>query len=321
MGRATWGRLTEAWPGEARDFTPELARHLDLLDADLKLGLSLAGIEVAATGGRRIDIVASDANGERYVVENQYGEADHDHLTRGLAYAVSAEAAGLIVVAERHRDEFKEVVHYLNKVAAHAGGGIKVWLVEARAVRVDDGPWAPVFAVVAEPSVFTQAVAASVATYERIVPLDDVLAAYESADLRRAVERLVDHWDRAGNKLQPYLRGGKYMLGFWAPGPAASRLRAVVTAYPDGRLSVPFSAYQGRNSGIAIESLSDEPFVDDVSAKFELRNGYTPVGWFTEDRVPAVIAFCDEVAGAYLAALRGSESDAAAESALDADLH
>ncbi len=55
------------------------------------------------TGGRRIDIVAQSSEGLELVVENQYGRADHDHLTRGLAYAVARHARGLIVVAEQHR--------------------------------------------------------------------------------------------------------------------------------------------------------------------------------------------------------------------------
>lgn len=54
----------------------------------------------ATTGTRRIDNVAEDAAGPEFVVENQCGKADHDQLTRGLAYAGTRGARGLVVVAE-----------------------------------------------------------------------------------------------------------------------------------------------------------------------------------------------------------------------------
>jgi len=138
MGRLTFGRPTEAWKGEAADFTPLLAQQLDALGEAISVDLtSLGESEVATTGGRRIDIVARVEDGSEFVVENQYGRADHDHLTRGLAYAVARHARGLVVVAEEHRDEFRAVAQYLNDLAElDSERGIAVWLVEARAVRI-----------------------------------------------------------------------------------------------------------------------------------------------------------------------------------------
>ncbi|WP_134773017.1 hypothetical protein [Ornithinimicrobium flavum] len=90
MGRLSFGRLTQAWAGEASDFTPLLVDRLDQLGEALDLELVAAGrSEVTTTGGRRIDIVAQGSDGSEFVIENQYGRADHDHLTRGLAYAVA----------------------------------------------------------------------------------------------------------------------------------------------------------------------------------------------------------------------------------------
>lgn len=81
MARLRFGALTEAWKGEATDFTPLLADQLDALGAEI--GVDLASIgesEVPTAGGRRIDIVAQGEDGSEFVVENQYGKADHDHL-------------------------------------------------------------------------------------------------------------------------------------------------------------------------------------------------------------------------------------------------
>jgi hypothetical protein len=145
MGRLHYGRLADAWKGEASDFTPLLVGRLDQLGSAIGVDLASAGTsEVPTSGGRRIDIVAQGDSGSEFVIENQYGRADHDHLTRGLAYAVARKARGLVVVAEEHRDEFRALAQYLNDLADHdPERGVAVWLVEAHAVRVDDSAWAP----------------------------------------------------------------------------------------------------------------------------------------------------------------------------------
>ena len=60
------------------------------------------------------------------------------------------------MVAEEHRDEFRAVAQYLNELAeADRTRGVAVWLVEAQAVRIDGGRWAPLFSAVTEPNAFT----------------------------------------------------------------------------------------------------------------------------------------------------------------------
>lgn len=162
MGKLTFGPLRDAWKHEAADFTQLLAEELDQLGAVVGVQLELEGTEVRTTGGRRIDIVAHGSDDTKVVIENQYGRADHDHLTRGLAYAVAQEAQSLIIVAEEHREEFRAVADYLNETArtAERGKGVSVWLVEAKAVRVDQSDWAPLFTVVTSPNAFLAEVAA-----------------------------------------------------------------------------------------------------------------------------------------------------------------
>ena len=104
--------IREVWPGEAKDFTPWLADNLEALSDHLKIGeLELDSTEADVHGGRRLDILATDADGRNWAIENQYGEADHDHLTRALAYAVGLKCRAVIVVAESHRDEFVAVAN------------------------------------------------------------------------------------------------------------------------------------------------------------------------------------------------------------------
>ena len=146
--------IREVWPGEARDFTPWLADNLEALSEHLEIGeLKLDSTEVDVPGGRRLDILASDADGRNWAVENQYGEADHDHLTRALAYAVGLECRAVIVVAESHRDEFVAVADEWNRYSeAYGSDGIRLFLVAIEAGRIGDSPPGFRFRLVAGPN-------------------------------------------------------------------------------------------------------------------------------------------------------------------------
>ena len=309
MGRLQYGRLSSAWAGEAADFTPLLSERLDQLGAALGVDLASVGrSEVSTAGGRRIDIVAQDTEGAEFVIENQYGRADHDHLTRGLAYAVASHAKGLVVVAEEHRDEFKAVARYLNDLReADPDRGIAVWLVEARAVRVDVSPWAPMFVVVVEPNDF-------VATVEKARPvdtrplgaLDDYWALFTDAELERAAREVVARWAAAGYRR----RLGPNHVVLEATGPSVSGVRTVVAIYADGRVLVPFSSYEGQNSGIEIPELTSEAFRQEADALFGFngseRQARTSPGWLTPEKLTALLDFCTRVAAAYA---RGMKQD------------
>lgn len=304
MARPEFGRLTEAWKGEASDFTPLLAAQLDLLGETIGVDLaSIGDVEVATTGSRRIDIVATAEDGAEFVVENQYGTADHDHLTRGLAYAVARRARGLVVVAERHRDEFRAVAQYLNELAEHdRERGIAVWLVEARAVRIEGSPWAPLFTTVEEPNAFTANVEQARRS-ERLGSVDAFLDSCTDSSVRDAASTVIAGWEQAG-----YARRlGPNHVVLEAPGPSVSGRRTVVAVYDDGRVMVPFHSYAGQNSGISIDALTTEEFRNQADALFGFdgseRLANTSAGWLRPDRATALMDFAQLVAGAYAEAL------------------
>lgn len=302
MGRLEFGRLTEAWKGEASDFTPLLSERLDELGA--AIGVDLASIgqaEVPTDGGRRIDIVAQGADGSELVVENQYGRGDHDHLTRGLAYAVARRARGLIVVAEEHRDEFRAVAQYLNELAeADRTRGVAVWLVEAQAVRIDGGRWAPLFSAVTEPNAFTiasQPVPGSLPT------LDEFWDMFSSPDTLAAAKSVVERWMKLGYRR----RLGPNHVVLEAPGPSVAGVRTVIAIYCDGRVLVPFSSYAGQNSGIAIEPLTTDSFRERADSLFGFNGSElqarTSAGWLNSATNDSLFEFSCEVARAYADAL------------------
>jgi hypothetical protein len=304
MARLRFGRLSEAWRGEASDFTPLLAAQLDALGEEIGVDLiSLGQAEVATAGDRRIDIVAQVSDGSEFVVENQYGRADHDHLTRGLAYAVARRARGLVVVAEEHRDEFRAVAHYLNDLAEREPDrSVFVWLVEAKAVQIEDSPWAPLFSTVVAPNLFTAVVEQANVSTTRVQSVEEFLDLCD-ASTRLAAKRVIDAWQDAGHRR----RFGTDSVVLMASGPAKSRLRTVVVLYADGRVLVPFNSYAGQNSGVAIPSLTTQEFRSGADLLFGFngteRQPNTAPGWLTIDTAEALVDFCQKVATAYRASL------------------
>lgn len=316
MARLTFGRLTEAWKGEASDFTPLLAAQLDALGEAIGVDLtSLGKSEVPTTGGRRIDIVAQVDDGSEFVIENQYGRGDHDHLTRGLAYAVARRARGLVVVAEEHRDEFKAVAQYLNDLAEHDNErGIAVWLVEARAVRIESSPWAPLFTAVVEPNQFTATVE-KVKQAEVLSSLEEFFDQFTAPETRAAAEAVIRTWMAAGHRR----RFGRNNVILEAAGPSIRGIRSVVAVFNDGRVLVPFGAYEGRNSGITIDDLTTAQFRSSADALFGFNGSevqaYTAPGWLQPGRVDSLLDFCLKVAVAYKSALSASAASGPDEGA------
>lgn len=304
MAKLVFGRLTDAWKGEAADFTPLLAAQLDALGEAIGVDLtSLGQSEVPSAGGRRIDIVAQVEDGSEFVVENQYGRADHDHLTRGLAYAIARRAKGLVVVAEEHRDEFRAVAQYLNELAEHdPERGVAVWLVEAKAVRIEDSKWAPLFAAVVEPNVFTASVEKAKQS-ESPKSLEEFLSQVGSASLRVGIENVVAQWSAAGHKR----RFGPKHVVLEAKGPSTGGVRTVAAVFFDGQVMVPFGSYAGQNSGIPIEPLTTVDFRVKADALFGFNGteklAKTAPGWLTEELVGPLVSFCKQVANAYADAL------------------
>ena len=93
--------ISQVWASERREFTPWLTEHLELLDV-LGLGrLRFVEREKAVSGAlKALDVLAATPNGQLVAIENQFATLDHDHLTRGLAYAVGLQASTLVLIAE-----------------------------------------------------------------------------------------------------------------------------------------------------------------------------------------------------------------------------
>ncbi|OLT20586.1 hypothetical protein BJF81_04775 [Ornithinimicrobium sp. CNJ-824] len=190
--------------------------------------------------------------------------------------------------------------------------GIAVWLVEARAVRVDDGPWAPLFTAVVQPNQFTATVERAKQD-ERPATLAQFWEQFDSDETATAVRTMLDRWGAAGYRR----RLGPSHVVLEAGGPAVSGIRTVVALYTDGRVMVPFGSYAGQNSGVPVTALTTAEFRAQADALFGFggteRQARTEPGWLTPERIEPLWAFCTTVAEAYAAALTAQGAQTVAQ--------
>jgi len=151
LGRIEEVDLRQIWRHEANDFTPWLAKHIDLLGEALHLDLTLVESE-GEVGPFAVDVVADSSSG-LVVIENQLEQTDHSHLGQLLTYAVGRDARILIWITPRFRDEHRAVLDWLNHWTPEE---IEVYGVEARAIRIDDSRPAPEFRAVAFPNTWSR---------------------------------------------------------------------------------------------------------------------------------------------------------------------
>ena len=103
------------WKHEADDFTPWLAKNLDLLGRQLGMKLELVQGELPV-GPFSLDIMAREADeGVIVAIENQLEWTDSGHLGQLLTYAAGCGAHAAIWVAPEFRYEHAEALHRLNE--------------------------------------------------------------------------------------------------------------------------------------------------------------------------------------------------------------
>lgn len=141
--------LRDAWPNEARDFTPWLVDNMDRLSEALGFPLEPTGMEVAVEQFSA-DIVATDlGTGDRVLIENQLEGSDHTHLGQILTYLAGLEAKVVIWIARNFDEAHLSAMRWLNENTAHE---FAFFAIRLRVVRIGDSPYAPVFEVVEKPN-------------------------------------------------------------------------------------------------------------------------------------------------------------------------
>ena len=160
LGRLEKIRVRDAWPDEARNFTPWLASEgLSLLQEELGVPLKLIRVE-HSVGRYSLDILATELseNGDDeqnlVVIENQFGATDHDHLGKLMTYAsgVGTELQGartVIWIAEDLREEHQQALEWLNEISKSA---VRFYGVQLELYRIGESEPAPVLNVLVRPN-------------------------------------------------------------------------------------------------------------------------------------------------------------------------
>ena len=150
LGRLERVEPGNVWKSERSDFTPWLAapENLSRLGDALRLDLEPMARE-QPVGPFRADLLCRDAaTRSPVVIEAQLGRTDHLHLGQILTYAAGLDAAAVVWLAARFRDEHRAALDWLNRPGS---GAARFFGVEIDVWKIGDSPAAPHFNVVAKP--------------------------------------------------------------------------------------------------------------------------------------------------------------------------
>ena len=161
ISRLTKVSLREAWPHEAADFTPWLAKpeNLELLGDAIGMKLELEA-EEKSVGPFRADIVCRDlVRGAFVLIENQLECTDHSHLGQLLTYAAGLEVTTIVWIAKSFTDEHRAAIDWLNNKTP---SDISLFGLEIELWRIGDSAMAPKFNIVCQPNDWSRSVTASI---------------------------------------------------------------------------------------------------------------------------------------------------------------
>lgn len=141
--------IRSVWKNEEKDFTPWLQENLDVLGEVLGMDLSPVEREAAVGEAFEADLLVEGPEGDRLVIENQFGKSDHDHLGKVLTYLVNLEAKKAVWICENPQPEHVEAIDWLNKSSA---SDIGFYLIKLEAFQIGESDIAPHLSIVSEPS-------------------------------------------------------------------------------------------------------------------------------------------------------------------------
>ena len=137
--------VREIWPLEDRDFTPWLARNLQLLGEVIDMRMELVQREQRQQDAGQVDLLAREVDtGRIVVIESQLEWSNDDHFARLIGYAASRDADIAVWVATGFYQWHMDIMDWMNKANA------KIYAVEVSCWRIGDAV-APHFKQVMRP--------------------------------------------------------------------------------------------------------------------------------------------------------------------------
>ena len=142
IGRLQRVDLRDVWSSEPQDFTPWLAKNVDVLNSAIDLSLSIVEREHPA-GDFSVDLVAEDESGNPVIIENQLERSNHDHLGKLITYLTQIGAKAAIWIVADPRPEHVSAISWLNESSPAS-----FYLLKLEAVRIGDSPPAPLLTLI-----------------------------------------------------------------------------------------------------------------------------------------------------------------------------
>jgi hypothetical protein len=161
LGRLSPVSLREVWSREDSDFTPWLAQaeNITLLGEAIGIPLEVEDTEVNV-GPFRADVLCRDMErGNQVLIENQIEKTDHGHLGQLLTYMAGLGSPTVVWIASRFTDQHRAAIDWLNEISTEE---FNFFGVQIEAWKINNGPAAPRFDVIARPNEWTKKVRASI---------------------------------------------------------------------------------------------------------------------------------------------------------------
>ena len=151
--KPVYGNIRKAWPREDYDFTPWLASDegIEILSNEIHIQLKTLGTG-EQVGKYSLDILAEDGeNGDKVIIENKFGETDHDHIGKLFTYAAGFDARIIILIAEKFTPEHRAALDFINN-----NSDIKAFGLEVKVKKVNENDYIPEFDIVSSPNDWTE---------------------------------------------------------------------------------------------------------------------------------------------------------------------
>jgi hypothetical protein len=147
LGRLERLDLKSFWGEQLPDLTPWFLQNIDLLSQTLGIDITPLEREIDVDTGAA-NLLGSDALGRPVVIENRLEATDHNQLGQLIVHASGLDAAVVIWVAPRFREEFRRGLEWLND---RTDEQVDFFGVEIGLVRIGRSLPAPVLDVVVQP--------------------------------------------------------------------------------------------------------------------------------------------------------------------------
>jgi hypothetical protein len=147
LGRLERLDLRSFWGEQLPDLTPWFLQNIDLLSETLGIDINPLPRDLHVDAGA-FNVLGSDALGRPIVIDNRLEATDHRQLGQLVVEVSGLDAAVVIWVAPRFRDEFRRGLEWLNE---RTDQQVDFFGVEIGLVRIGRSLPAPVLDVVVQP--------------------------------------------------------------------------------------------------------------------------------------------------------------------------